>query len=171
MKSILVTIQSDTDLKICIKCGSSTTYIDPKGYERWGHLNKDKSKPLCKKCSAKEYGKNNPEIIYRNTRGWEKRNPNKVRLMRQRTAKKHPETRYRVNHRRMLFKNKIVMLDENPRTGVCSECGKSVHKGEIKKTDMHHEQYIDSNPLKETKELCVPCHNRKRKEIILCQKN
>lgn len=162
MKSILATLNNNTDLKICVKCGSGTTYVDPHGYKRWGHLNKDKSKPLCKTCDSKEYKKNNLDKVKRNVINWKKQNPERVKAMQKRTAKKHPETKYRINHRRMLFRDKVIMLDKNPRIGICSECDKSIEKGEIKITNMHHEQYIDSNPLLTTKELCVPCHNKKR---------
>jgi len=46
-------------------------------------------------------------------------------------------------------------LGLNPRTGVCSECGRTNCK-----TDIHHIQYHDYDPLRDTIELCVGCHNK-----------
>lgn len=59
-------------------------------------------------------------------------------------------------------------MTEKDLTGICQICGKSIHKGEIKQTQFHHEKYDESDPLKHTKEMCVSCHydmhkdNRKR---------
>jgi hypothetical protein len=52
------------------------------------------------------------------------------------------------------FKNKKIYLSYNPRTGFCSQCGKA---GD---TQMHHEQYDESNPLAHIVELCISCHGR-----------
>lgn len=54
---------------------------------------------------------------------------------------------------RVWFKKKVIMLKENPRIGVCSRCGKTNCK-----TDIHHIVYHDDDPLKDTIELCTPCH-------------
>lgn len=57
----------------------------------------------------------------------------------------------------ILFKGKSIHLKENPRKGVCSKCHRKVGQG-IKRTNMHHLQYHDDDPLKDTIELCVSCH-------------
>lgn len=62
------------------------------------------------------------------------------------------------NSERICYKTKQIQLDYNPRKGICSECGRSVAKGEIKKTNMHHEQYDDDNPAAFTVELCCRDH-------------
>jgi len=165
MKVLLVSNQLLTEMKRCVKCGSITTYVDPRGYERWGFLNRDKSKYLCKRCDEKEYKKNNPEIIKRNTRGWEERNPKKAKLIQWRWREKYPDAIKRANGRRMVFKDKVIMLKENPRIGVCNYCRKSIGNGDIKRTQMHHEEYIESNPLKHTIELCVSCHNKTKRRV------
>lgn len=74
--------------------------------------------------------------------------------------KEHPEydikTHAKWNQRLLRFKNKRITLEQNPRTGVCSICRKQG------KTDMHHLQYDENDPLAHTIELCVPCHNKQR---------
>lgn len=72
------------------------------------------------------------------------------------------EKYHKMNTSRIVFLGKQIQLIENPRKGICSDCGKTVASGEIKYTNMHHEQYNQDNPLKDTKELCVKCHNNKR---------
>jgi hypothetical protein len=61
----------------------------------------------------------------------------------------------------------IVYLPFDPRKGVCEGCGKSVAKGEIKCTSLHHWKYafkpatVQANPvlvLENTSELCFACH-------------
>ena len=50
------------------------------------------------------------------------------------------------------FKGKLIHLKENPRKGICQSCGKQTV------TDIHHIQYHDDEPLKDTLELCPSCH-------------
>ena len=58
---------------------------------------------------------------------------------------------------------KRIFLTENPRKGICSECG------EAGETHIHHDQYDSDNPLAHTRELCKSCHtkfhNAERKTI------
>ena len=56
------------------------------------------------------------------------------------------------NPRKIRFKDKRIILKENPRKGRCLKCGK------IGRTNMHHQQYDESDPLKYTIELCTSCH-------------
>jgi len=68
---------------------------------------------------------------------------------------------------RIRYQTITVTLPEDPRKGICEACGKSVHKGEIRTTHMHHWVYqympktVRQNPelaLKNTSELCYYCH-------------
>ena len=121
----------------CLNCGSDKTYIDKRGYNLWYHY---KDGYLCSRCYNRLI--NNPT-----------NNP-----------KYHP--------RRLVYKDKRLFMKENPRTGICSICHMKVGEeyincfGKIaimKQTQMHHIQYHDDEPLKDTIELCVSCH---RKEHI-----
>jgi hypothetical protein len=56
--------------------------------------------------------------------------------------------------KRMWFKAKQILLKDNPRIGVCFNCGR-----ECKRTEIHHVRYHDNDPLKDTFELCVHCHD------------
>jgi 5-methylcytosine-specific restriction endonuclease McrA len=77
---------------------------------------------------------------------------------------------YRKNYaaRRLLFQNTRLILDHNPRKGVCSECGKingeifinTKGKESIVQTHIHHVEYDSANPLNHIVELCEGCHLR-----------
>jgi len=54
--------------------------------------------------------------------------------------------------KRIKFKDKRIFLETNPRIGVCSWCRK---KG---RTNIHHLQYDENNPLAHTVEICPSCH-------------
>jgi len=67
------------------------------------------------------------------------------------------------------YQKSVIMVPypENPREGVCDACGRSVHKGEIKITHLHHHIYAyKMNTVKEDRlkalencsELCYTCH-------------
>src|ERR671925_1357891 len=65
-----------------------------------------------------------------------------------------------INIKRILFKDKRVLLDEPPRRGICSLCGVRVGQfnpktGQFcKQTNMHHLQYDLTNPKNYTIEVC-----------------
>lgn len=86
------------------------------------------------------YYHNNPKYREKQIQ-WQKKNHEKVK-----------EYGRKAHLKRIRFKDKFVYLDENPRIGVCSQCGK------CGKTDMHHDKYDEKNPLAYTRELCVLCH-------------
>ncbi len=67
------------------------------------------------------------------------------------------------NPKRIMFNGKWILLDHNPRKGICLKCKKSIANNEIKKTDMHHKKYDKANPLRYTVELCVSCHDKLRR--------
>lgn len=50
------------------------------------------------------------------------------------------------------FKGKTIYYKQNPRKGVCTECGKTGY------THLHHDQYHESDILAHTRELCPSCH-------------
>lgn len=88
---------------------------------------------------------------------------NRCRATQKRFRDSHPEKAIkdnaRISGRLMRYKDKFILLPRNPKIGICSQCHKSVADGEIKRTQMHHFKYDDSDPLAHTVELCVNCHN------------
>lgn len=71
--------------------------------------------------------------------------------------------------KRIQYAKKLVYLKWLQRTGICSACKKSVHKGEIPKTSMDHEHYIVIFPWFSIKEYCYSCHIKiglKRGQVI-----
>jgi hypothetical protein len=78
------------------------------------------------------------------------------------------KTRYAGAHKRKGRRGGVtVTLPVDPRRGICDACKKSVAKGEIKSTHLHHWWYefqpktVKENPmlvLKNTSELCFYCH-------------
>lgn len=94
-------------------------------------------------ASDKLYRQNHHEECLKRGRDWKAKNKDKVRDN---------------NATRIRFKNKQINIGSNPRTGICSKCGKSVKKGEVGRTHMHHLKYDKSNPKAHTVELCEVCH-------------
>jgi hypothetical protein len=74
-------------------------------------------------------------------------------------SKRDPKQRQRNNPNRFLFRDKRVVLENNPRIGVCNLC-RAVMPFDCKKTDMHHEEYDESDVLKYAMEICVSCHRK-----------
>lgn len=54
--------------------------------------------------------------------------------------------------KRILFLDKRIQLDKNPRIGKCSMCGTTG------RTEIHHIKYHKNDPLKDTIEVCAHCH-------------
>ena len=61
-------------------------------------------------------------------------------------------------YKRLKYKGKPMVFNQNIRKGECTFCEKSDKKGETSRTILHHLKYDDSNPLKWTVELCPSCH-------------
>ena len=118
-----------SDMRECDKCGSTTTYVDKNGYSRWRRDPQTKEW-LCSKCYDK--------YIH--------------------SPKFHEKWGQYYNSRQVKLGDKRVYAKDIPRTGVCSMCKRSVSKGEIDRTALHHLKYDDSDPLKYTIELCFNCH-------------
>ena len=62
------------------------------------------------------------------------------------------------NSRRIEFKGKNISFKENPRTNVCSVCGRKYPDELKEQTCIHHIKYDPENPLANTVELCRSCH-------------
>ena len=68
----------------------------------------------------------------------------------------------------VMYRQTRIPLQKNPRKGICSGCGRSIRKQEIKTTQIHHWLYkyltdtVKANPLlvlENTNEFCFyPCH-------------
>ena len=82
--------------------------------------------------NKKEYDKN-----------WFKTHPEHVKKY---NAKQNPK---RI---RLWFKDKSLLLKENPRIGRCMWCGRNGL------TQIHHIKYHKDDPLKDIVELCPSCH-------------
>jgi hypothetical protein len=80
---------------------------------------------------------------------------------------KNPKYKPESSKRVLYFKTwgRRVYLKNPVRKGVCARCLKSVIKGEIKLTHMHHIQYDLKDPLAYTIELCNSCHKREHERI------
>jgi len=63
--------------------------------------------------------------------------------------------------KRIGYKGKQVYIEFNPRIGVCNLC-RAVAGVDCKTTHMHHIEYNDDDPLKDTIELCASCHRKQR---------
>lgn len=165
-------------MKECVSCHSNTTYIDPQHHtERW-YKCKDKDGFFCRKCYTKIIAnpKRTKEYIKKYN---DRRSPEDMRKYSKEYSKRiDPIIKKKINamyHARLLrFKDKQISLEENPRKGKCLKCEKSIgdkyinYDGQIaiiKTTHMHHIEYHDDDPLKDTMELCASCHAKERKNI------
>ena len=137
----------------CRKCADKQYPQSPekkkaysKTYSRkWRKKNPDYMKEWFRKNPnyMKEWNRKNPEYTKEYLREWRKKNPNRSseRLKNQ-----------------FNFKGKPIFSDKNPRSNICSECGKSYPKDLIRQTNLHHIIYDENDPLAFTVELCVSCH-------------
>lgn len=111
-------------------------------YNRKSYL-KHRDKRLA---DMKEYQKNNRERINATSLRWNKANPEYIKA-------------------RTSLKGKIIFNLVNPRSNICSKCGKKYPDELTRQTCMHHEQYDESDPLAHTIELCHSCHGKLHAEI------
>ena len=68
-----------------------------------------------------------------------------------------------MNNRRKMgskirFKGRTFSLEKNPRTNICTLCGKNQTENAGKQMSIHHTNYNNDDPLANTIELCVSCH-------------
>lgn len=115
----------------CLECKSKTTYIDKKGVEHWTFVKDEKDGTIKTYC----------ENCY------------------SRNIRNKSEYKRRWSKQRIMYKGKQIHLGYNPRTGICSKCGKKGY------TQIHHEQYDDTDPLAHTQELCQSCHVKRTWEL------
>lgn len=85
-------------------------------------------------------------------------NPEKFRARERKRYPQRRDSKLTYERRAIRFGTKRVYLNDNPRTGICSECG---YKG---LTHMHHDEYHADNPLAQTRELCNHCHGKTIKQ-------
>jgi hypothetical protein len=106
----------------------------------------------------KRYRVEHPEVQER----FKKNNPNYWIEYSKEYYIKNRDREQEKNKRRINIKGQnVVYVESNPRTGQCSICLRKVGEG-IKQTQIHHINYHD-DPLKDTIEVCVSCHNKQRK--------
>ena len=118
----------DKRLYVCYSCGSDKSATNSNGVSNW-FLNLPTPFVLCYRCYC--------HLI---------KDVNE--------AKRHCRPLYhgRIRRFHLLFKGKMIYLEHNPRTGICSRCKKTGH------TEMHHTRYDSTDPLANTIELCTSCH-------------
>ena len=85
-------------------------------------------------------------------RKWEAENSEKIHLSKIKWNNENRGKIKEMGHRHIRVGDKQIYLKFNPRTGICSECGKE------RRTHMHHFHYNPLEPLVDTIELCIPCH-------------
>jgi hypothetical protein len=112
--------------RTCYACGSNKTATKITGLPKW-NFNLDKNGNLLNILCKSCYD----SIISRPTL---------------KAIRRYKET--------ISFKGKIIYHKQNPRKGVCTECGKTGY------THLHHDQYDESDILALTRELCPSCHAR-----------
>lgn len=161
--------------RICGKEAKTTSDLElfrkAKGY-KYGRDN------LCRECVAKtslEHYHRNRDRINKERAKKRQENPEKMREMDRKYRENNPEkirkkaAKYRLKHREqiaqrdrnlVLFKDKRILLKENPRTNICSECGRQYPEDLKHQTVMHHEHYDSDDPLEDTIELCKSCHGK-----------
>ena len=79
-------------------------------------------------------------------------------------------------NKRLKYRGRRMVFDQDIKTGVCYFCKRSVKKKEISRTGLHHLKYDDSSPLDWTVEVCPSCHykvdekNRKKINMYYARK-
>jgi len=106
------------------------------------------------KTKAKEYRLQHKEQIKQISREYYHNNQERERIRLTIWRSNNPDKYKEQIQRRIYFKGKYITLDKNPRTGMCTNCGKVEH------TNLHHINYHERDPLMDTVELCVSCHRR-----------
>jgi hypothetical protein len=133
-----MTGQRIRDKKICYNCNSEETYVTKDGrilWHRWiDHI-------YCHYCYMRLF------INPRNNG---------------RTNKKPKPVGYKIKHRihslrRIQFRTGRIIVDRNPRVGVCNLC-RAVLPFDCRRTNMHHEEYYAEDVMKGALEICPSCH-------------
>ncbi len=111
---------------------------------------------LCKPCHnirSTQYNQANKEKL----RKYRQDNKEKRQEYNRKHRQDNIEYLQEYDRKRINFKGKNVRLSENPRTNICSFCGKTEEENR-RQQSMHHDVYHDDDPLKDTWELCNSCH-------------
>lgn len=142
-------------MRECLNCFSNETLTRSNGSEVW--LRHDDGF-ICHTCYNKLISnpKRTKEYIKKYN---DKRTPEYNKKYNDR---KTPEQIKNNNDKRIMlrFGGKQILLNENPRTGYCSICRNNIFDGSCKITHIHHLEYHDGSPLKDTVELCPSCHRK-----------
>jgi len=105
---------------------------------------------ICLECSIER------SRIYREENR-EKHNASSLRYYHENKEEINKKSRKK-RKRRIVFKDKRIILDKNPRTNICSMCGKKYPEDLKTQTSIHHLYYDKDDPLKGTVEVCQSCH-------------
>lgn len=134
--------------------------------KQWQEKNPEKRRLIVRRYNEKqkeqkaaygrEYRKTHKQQRLESDRLWRERNPEKYKAKIKTNTERLRASGYITN--RILFKAKRILLDKNPRLGICSMCGQ---KG---RTEMHHIKYHVKDPLRDTIEVCARCHRKREQE-------
>jgi DNA-directed RNA polymerase subunit RPC12/RpoP len=135
-------------LRKCIRCG-----IEANTKEELELFSKSKTarysrRNICKECNAARYRQGNEYGAKTHERTIKNR------------AKHAAYMREYNNPKLMRFKREQIVLKKNPRTNVCSKCGRRYPEELPKQTAIHHDHYDPENPTANTRELCNSCHSK-----------
>lgn len=127
-----------TYLRKCYVCGKEANSQDDLKLFSGGKHHKYGRKNICNSCNNERRRKGNM---------WDQ---SKLK-----STKINAKTQ---NKQRMFFNGRRIHLVYNPRTNVCSNCGKGYPKELSRQTYVHHVRYDGETPLEHTIELCASCH-------------
>ena len=144
-------------MKQCANCFSTETWIDKNGHECWLRHGDGL---ICHKCYNKLI--NNPKRTKECIKEYNDKRP---KGFNKKYNDKRPSgfnRKYDIirNKLKLRFKGLQIVLKEKPRTGYCSICKNNIFDGSCKRTNIHHLEYHDGDPMKDTIELCNSCHRK-----------
>ena len=119
-------------LRKCKVCGKEAHDEEDLKLFRVGQKNKYNRRNICKKCYNAS----------------------------PRTKVMRDESNRKTNPKHFYFKDHNILPKNNPRTNICSNCLRRYPQELKKQTFIHHEEYINDDPLAHTIELCNSCHSR-----------
>lgn len=118
--------------------------------KKWYEKNRDKMTEYMR-----QWMKNNYQEYRLRRDAYETANKEKLEDYRKDYYEKNRPIKLEYSKRRFRYKDKYVVVKENPRSGKCFFCER-----EDRQTNIHHYKYDDNNPLDFTIELCVSCHRK-----------
>jgi hypothetical protein len=65
--------------------------------------------------------------------------------------------------KRFSFKGVVLYSKKVVRKGICSWCNKVIDGINVRRTSLHHLEYHEDDPLKDTVEICNACHSTLKK--------